>query len=600
MNNKKWSLFAILLTFVLILTACSGDSGSEKSGTEEEPEKKVDAAAFPLAVENNDKAIDGGTMNVALVNDSPFQGVFSLVLYEDGYDADIMEFASNTIFDTDGDFLITDTGIASMKVDAPNNKVTVKIREGVKWSDGEPLKIEDLIYAYEIIGHPEYTGVRNDGDFQNIVGAVEYTAGQAETISGLKKVDETTLEIQFKKLSPAIYNGGDGLWTGAEPYHYLKDVPVAQLEESDQVRKAPLSLGAYKYDNIVNGESVKFVANEHYWKGEPKIKEVILKNVPSTQIAKAIENGDYDYVMSFPTSQFEAVKDLDNITLLGRPELYYQYLGFKLGKYDAAKGEVVTDVAGSKMGDVKLRQAMGYAIDVEGISTEYFFDLRERANSLIPPVFSSFYDESLKGYTYDKEKAIEILDEAGYKDVDGDGLREDPNGEKLEIKFASMSGGDTEEAVASYYMQNWKDVGLNVTLTTGRTIEFQSFYDKVKADDPEIDVWLAAWGTGSNPSPSGLYGKESAFNYSRYSSDKLTELLTEIDSPKAIDAEYRAEKFTEWQEYMFNQAPVIPTQYRLELVPVSKRVKGINIDYAEPNNMHEWELTAEKAPASSK
>ena len=93
MNNKKWSLLAILLTFVLILTACSGgDSGSEKSGTEtKEPTKKVDASAFPLAVENNDKAIEGGTMNVALVNDSPFKGVFSLVLYEDGYDADIMK-----------------------------------------------------------------------------------------------------------------------------------------------------------------------------------------------------------------------------------------------------------------------------------------------------------------------------------------------------------------------------------------------------------------------------------------------------------------------------------------------------------------------------
>ena len=80
-----------------------------------------------------------------MVKDEPFKGIFSYELYEDGYDADIMAYATNSLFETDGDFLITDKGIASIEVDQDNNKVLVKIREGVKWSDGEPLKIEDLI-----------------------------------------------------------------------------------------------------------------------------------------------------------------------------------------------------------------------------------------------------------------------------------------------------------------------------------------------------------------------------------------------------------------------------------------------------------------------
>ena len=96
-------------------------------------------------------------------------------------------------------------GLHSLEVDEANNKATMKIQEGVKWSDGEPLKIEDLIQPYLIIGHPDYAGVRYDSDFQNIVGAVEYHDGKADTISGLKKVDETTLEISFNKVSPAIY-----------------------------------------------------------------------------------------------------------------------------------------------------------------------------------------------------------------------------------------------------------------------------------------------------------------------------------------------------------------------------------------------------------
>ena len=85
-----------------------------------------------------------------------------------------------------------------------------------------------------------------------------------------------------------------------------------------------------------------------------------------------------------------------------------------------------------------------------------------------------------RGYTLDLDKAKKLLDDAGYKDVDGDGIREDKEGKPLEIKFASMSGGETAQPLADYYVQQWKEIGLNVTYTTGRLIDFQAFYDKLK------------------------------------------------------------------------------------------------------------------------
>lgn len=606
MNKKFWSLLALLLAFILVLGACNGEStkdGDDAPKDNEDDgdtEEVVDTASFPLNVENEGDVIEGGTLKVALVNDSPFQGIFSSVLYEDAYDDDIMQFASNAIFESDGDFLLTNDGIAGMEVDQDNNKVTITIKDGVKWSDGEPLKIEDLMQPYLIIGSPDYTGVRYDADFQNIVGAVEYNAGTADTISGLKKVDEKTLEISFNKLSPAIFSGGDGIWTTAEPSHVLKDIPVADLLESDAVRKNIVTLGAFKFDKIVPGESVQFVKNENYWKGAPKLDGVLVKTVPSTSISVALQTGEYHMTANtFSTDKYLEIKDFDNLTVLGRNELYYQYIGFKLGKYDMDKSEVVMD-PNAKMGDVKLRQAMGYAIDVEQVSEVYYNNLRERATSLIPPVFQSFYDDSLEGYTYDVDKANALLDEAGYEDVDGDGLRENKDGKPLEIKFATMSGGDIAEDIASFYMQNWKDVGLNVTLATGRTIEFNSFYDKVQADDPEIDIFMAAWGTGTNPSPSGLYSKTAQYNFSRYTSEKLEGLLAAIDSPEAFDSEYRAGKFREWQEYMSENVPIIPTQYRLELRPVNHAVKYYDIDYSSNFNWNEVELISEEPVKSSK
>jgi len=612
MNKKLWALLALLLAFMLVLGACNsdGDTSSEDPDKDEttdggkddpkEEEPVEETVSFPLNVENEGDVVDGGTLKVALVNDSPFQGIFSTVLYEDAYDADIMQFASNAIFETDGDFLLSDTGIASMEVDQENNKATITIKDGVKWSDGEPLKIEDLIQPYLIIGSPDYTGVRYDSDFQNIVGAVEYHEGKADTISGMKKVDETTLEISFNKLSPAIFSGGDGIWTSAEPSHILKDIPVADLLESDAVRKDIVTLGAFKFDKIIPGESVQFVKNENYWKGAPKLDQVLVKTVPSTSISAALKTGEYDMTANtFSSDKYPEIENFDNITVLGRNELYYQYIGFKLGKYDMENSTVVMD-PNSKMGDVKLRQAIGYAIDVEQVSEVYYNNLRERATSLIPPVFQSFYDDTLEGYNYDVDKANALLDEAGYADVDGDGVRENKDGQPLEIKFATMSGGDIAEDIASFYLQNWADVGLNVTLTTGRTIEFNSFYDKVQADDPEIDMFMAAWGTGTNPSPAGLYSKTAQYNFSRYTSEKLEELLAAIDSPEAFDSEYRAGKFREWQEYMSENVPIIPTQYRLELRPVNDRVKFYDIDYSSNFDWNQVELTAEEPAKSTK
>lgn len=608
MKKNYWLLLSTVFAIMLVLAACNGDdkdTSSEKPAendsdkteeTNNEGGTTAEAPTLPMDVTNEGDAIEGGTLKFALATDTPFQGILLPELYEDGYDADLMEFISNSIFKTDGDFLITDEGIAKLDVDGDNNKATITIQHDVKWSDGTPLTADDIIYSYEIIGHPDYTGIRYDGDFQNIIGAKEYKAGSADTISGIKKIDDKTVEISFTKVSPAIYSGGDGLWSYAAPKHQLKDIPVKDLISSEAVRKSPVTLGAFKVEKLVDGESIQYAANENYWQGKPKLDKIVLQVVPSSSIGEALRTGQYDLVSSYPTTQFDGVKDLENISVLARPELAYSYLGFKLGKWDAAQGDAGLNVTdeNAKMNDVKLRQAIAYAIDVEQVTERFYQGLRSRATSLIPPAFASFHDNTLEGFNFDPEKAKSLLDEAGYKDVDGDGIREDKDGNKFSINMAGMSGSDTDEAIVEYYRQNWKEVGLDVQLTTGRLIEFNSFYDKVQADDPEIDMFMAAWGTGTNPSPLGLYGEASSFNYSRFVTPELQTLLADIDSKEAIDAGYRADAFRAWEEYMFAQATTIPTYFRTEIIPVNNRIKNYNVDYANGTEWHEIELTAEE------
>ena len=574
MNVKKKYLLAglTMMTAATLLVACGGSS---KKGQDKKPADNVDITALPVKSSNQEKAIDGQTMEVAVVMDTQFKGLFLWELYDDNYDAQFMAPSHGSLFTSDEDFVITNDGVASLDLDIKGKKATIKIQEDLKWSDGQTVTAEDLIYPYEIIGNKDYTGVRYDSNFTNIVGMEDYHSGKADTISGIKKVDDKTIEISYQEMNPSMQQLGGGIWSYAAPKHALESTPIKDLEKSDAVRRTPVTFGPYKMSKIVAGESVTFTPNEFYYKGKPSLDKLVFTVVPTASSIEAMRASKYDMMIKMATDTYPNYKDTENYEVLGREELSYTYIGFKLGKWDGEKNEVVTD-ENAKMADKSLRQAMGYALNNDQVGEKFYNGLRSNATTLIPPVFGTLHDTTIKGYTEDKEKAKTLLADAGFKDVDGDGFVEDKDGKPLVIKFASMDGGETAQPLADYYVQSWKEIGLNVELSTGRLIDFQSFYDKLKNDDKEIDVFQAAWGTGNDPTPSGLYGRTAQFNYTRFASEENDKLLAAIDSNASFDPEKRKEAFDAWQQYASEEAFVIPTLYRNEVLPVNARVTGVD------------------------
>ena len=588
-----------VLVMMMLLMSCG--PGQKKSA---DGNKNSESIKFETETQNKDNAVPGAVLSVAMVKDSPLVGIFNEAMYKDGYDGDIIEwFLTNTILDIDENFEITDTGIATLNVDPENKKATIKIKDGMKWSDGQPIVADDVIYPYEVIGNKDYTGVRYSDESAKIVGMEEYKAGKASTISGIKKVDDKTVEISFKEIGQGIFTGGNGLLIYAMPKHYLKDVPIKDLEKSEKVRTKLVVAGPYTISSIVPGESIELKANPNYFRGKPKTEKVTVQVVNSQTITAAMKSGKYDLVFDIPTELYKIYKDFDNIETLGRQELYYSYLGFKMGKYDKAKGENIVN-PNAKMADLKLRQALAYGLDINQMVKAFYDGLREKATSSVPPVFGKYYPKDLAGFPYDPEKAKKLLDEAGYKDVNGDGYREDKNGKPFEIKIAAMSGGDIAEPLVQFYIQQWKEIGIKGVLATGRLIEFNSFYDKVEADDPEIDVYFAAWGVGTNLSPFETAGRKSMFNYTRFASEENDKLMDEVASPKTLtDPNYKPEAYKKWQEYFINQAVEVPLTYRYQLYPVNKRVKNFDVAYGiqkQGKGIHLVELTAAEPIKSKK
>ncbi|BDG35319.1 oligopeptide ABC transporter substrate-binding protein [Saccharococcus caldoxylosilyticus] len=580
----QWRFLVVLVVLLLGLTACSSNSTSNNKDNKNKPTaQKEDINKFPMTVKNDGKIVDG-VLKYGLVSDTPFEGTLNYALYTGTYDSEILQFFDESLFRTNGDYEITNDGAATYQLSADKKTMTIKIKDNVRWHDGEPVKAEDLEYAYLVIGNKDYTGVRyGDALIQDIVGMDEYHSGKADKISGIKVIDDKTLTITWKHANPSVLTG---IWAYPLPKHYLKDVPIKDLAKSDKIRKHPIGFGPFKVKKIVPGESVEFVRNDDYWAGKPNLKGVILKVVSPQVVLQALKKGEID-IAEFPTDQYVSAKGTKNIQFVGKIDLAYNYIGFKLGHWDAKKQENVMD--NPKFQNKKLRQAMAYAINNKEVADRLYHGLRFPATTLIPPSFPGYHDKNAKGYTYDPEKAKKLLDEAGYKDVDGDGFREDPNGKKFTINFLSMSGGDIAEPLAKFYMQCWKDVGLNVQLVDGRLAEFNSFYDMVEKDNPKVDVFAAAWYTGTDVDPYGLYGRNVMFNYSRWVNEKNDELLEKGHSEQAFDKEYRKKIYNEWQALMNEEVPVIPTLYRSIIYAVNNRVKNFTVD---PSSKLTWKDVA--------
>jgi len=588
MMKKRNVMILFSATVALTLAACGSkeqsSSTSSTSGT----------TKYASEVTHDGTPIKGGTLKYAIVSSSPFSGIFADELSSDTNDSSIGGLIDESMFDYDENRKLTNTGLASIEFDVENKTATVTLNsKDYKWSDGQPVTIDDYIFAYQAIGNKDYTGVRYDDDYKNVVGMEEYHDGKADSVSGLEKVDDYTVKIHFKEMSPSMQLAGGSVCAYIMPKHIFKDIPEAEWEKSDYVRGTKfVGLGQFKIESIVAGESVTLVPNEHYFRGVAKVDKVVMEVVSPDNIVSEMKAGNYD-IATMPNSQYEAYKDLTNVTFLGSQASAYEYIGFHLGKYDKETGKNVTD-PNAKMADVNLRQAMAYALDIDAAGQNLYNGLQHSSNSIIIPFFKDVYNKDQEGFSYNPEKAKQLLDEAGYKDVDGDGIRENKDGSKLTINFAARTRDEANESLVQQYLNWWKEIGLNVQLYTGRTIELNSFYDKVQADDPEIDVFAAGWSTGYDPNPSGLFGETAQFNFERYVDAEGTAIMNKISSTESFDSAKNVEFYKEWQKYVHDKAFIFPTLVGEELTAVNKRVKYFDVNLGSKKSaLYQVELTSE-------
>lgn len=580
-----------LLVLSLALAACSGgqDTGEADGGSE------TDAADQSGAADEGEPQ-DGGT--VTGVMDTAPAGVFNPIFYEETYESNILDFTHEGLVGQNEQLEFIPELAHDWEISDDHTEITLYMEEGVKWHDGEELTADDVVFTYQSIADPDYVaagGVRTEY-VQLLEGYEAYSSGETDEFAGVVAEDDYTVTFKFAEpnINPLYYVAFDII-----PEHVFKDIPVAEMPEAPESLEPGkvIGTGPFKFADMVEREQYVLERHDEYWKGKPHLDSVVWRIVDQSVVTGLLEKGEIDFVgdpHGISPADYDTIASFGNIEIIEQPDFGYQLLGFKLNHRtaeDVENGVIDPDnyVENEKLADQKVRQAIAYAVNRQGLVDGLLRGHGEVVNVPIAQQFWAYDPDAPVQYTYDPDKANVLLDEAGYVDTNGDGFREDPDGNEWVLNMDYPTGDELRERSAPIIQENLQDVGIQVNLRQPK--EFSAYQEELEKDNPDWDLYLLGWRMASgDPDPIGLWASKDAYNYSRWNNPESDELLNKaITAPEAFEQDFRAEVYSEWTTLFSEDLPALLLFAKNKIYAHNDRLHGVKpLPYQLVNNPHKW------------
>ena len=556
---KKKALACLLAAVMaLSLAACGGGSDDKKTSEKTETQdtntsleatnqliEAEDPSALPeTAAKRKDTLIAGV---------ADFAGVFNPVYWEANEDMQVVSATNASLSVNDDKGEIVD-GTASMSVSEDGKVYTYKLTKE-KYNDGSDVKAEDYVNWYKVVADPSYDGYQ-DISKVNVVGYDDYKNGSATEISGIKVVDESTIEITLEAANTSA------------PYVLGSAVPISTAKYGDLIKKGDLSKfkslnmvdyvsnGAYVLKEYKEKTSATLEANPNFYLGEPKTKNLIFKVVATNAELQAVETGDVDIhdQVVCDDDHIEEAMSAGFINLKIQPTLGYGY--------------VATNQKNEIFQDVKVRQALLHAIDRKSLNQAVYGQYAITLNIPQAPISWLYDDEGMETYDYDLEKAAELLKEAGWE-KDGDKLMKD--GKQMKIVFSAMSGNVVTDTMIPLMIDAYGQLG----------IDFQAEYVdwptlQSKSQNGTFDMLFMAWGLTADPDLTGTFASPEAGgtqNRTGYANPELDKMLAEALASTSQDEQ--KEKYKEIYKLINEELPLYPIYERCDLICYNTRVQNI-------------------------
>ncbi len=451
---------------------------------------------------------------------------------------------------------------------------TLKLRNDVKWSDGEPLTSADVKFTYDMI--------MSDKNAVN-------TRSPYDSIATFETPDDQTMVITFKDpFAPwqATLFSGTTSGTPIIPKHVLQPVfdSAGTLDTADWNKAPTVGCGPFVFKEWQSGSFARFVANDNFFLGRPKLDELFFQFVPDdASMIAALEAGDGDIGTFFAYSDVPQLQKA-GVTILN------SFSGYNEGWYlnmHAEKGNPA-------LKDIKVRQALAYAFNRQKLVDDLLLGLTGVAATDWDK--SPWVEPSITPYAYDPEKAKSLLAEAGWTDTNGDGTV-DKDGVELILKYGTTSR-EVRQNTQAVAQQDLAAVGIGTELlsynsdtfflgyqdngpSANFSLDIIEYSDSPDFPDPNTAIWLCSdIPTDADPagtSPTGLC-------------DPTLDALFQKQQTQ-VDFTQRQQTFYEITKYIYDNAFWIGIWQDPDLFGFSSRMTGVKMSGATPFfNIAEWDI----------
>ncbi|MCU0497350.1 MAG: ABC transporter substrate-binding protein [Anaerolineae bacterium] len=441
---------------------------------------------------------------------------------------------------------------------------TFTLRDDWVWSDGTPVTSADVLYSWEVIVDENVTVNSNLITLRDLISSVEAPDAQTVVITFVNPDCNALDSAATIPVVPAH------VWREAFPNN-------ADMNESDFNLTAPVTSGVWRFLNYRPGEQVTLVPDQNYPDAEAGYivpQGWIFKNVADQTIqVEQFLNGQLT-TMGVPQNRQQELLDLVNggqYVGFESERANYRFVGLNLA--DPSNPQPGLDEEGNLieqgihpiLGDVRVRQALNYAMNFEELNEGAFFGFGIQGATHSRPD-SWAHNNDIQPYPFDPERAAELLEEAGWTDSDGDGVRECNGcetaeaGTLLEFELLTNAGNTSQEALGTILQDQWGQVGFNVNF---QAIDFNVLVETFTGQT--FDAVMIFWGFGFPADPDGItvtFAPENdvpgiGFNAVSYSNERVTELLDEARALPGCDLEERAALYGEVQQILHDESPWI-------------------------------------------
>lgn len=375
-------------------------------------------------------------------------GIFNPSLYGLDYDRAVIFNVYNRLVHIDKNQDFQPELAESWTSSSDGKTVTFKLRQDVKWHDGEPFTADDVVYNYTANADPDFpSGGQKFVSY--LKGYKDFHEGKTKDFPGVKALDKYTVEFDFETAYPAMFSQLADYPVFAK--HVWEKVPIKQWKTDTDAERNPVGTGPYKFKQFADGQYVSLEANPDYFGGAPKTKNLVFKVVNNENLQAALTNGEVNIaeISDWNPSQIKAYQDA-GANILQLPGSGGSYMAL--------------DTTNPKLSDVKVRQAFLYAVNRQGIIESVLYGHAKPTNAIANPEDTN-YPKDLNTYPYDPAKAKELLAEAGWVDSNGDGIL-DKNGEKLTFNLQYAPNIQANALVAPVIQKDLQAVGIDASLTT--------------------------------------------------------------------------------------------------------------------------------------